>query len=359
LAKGNHKKGKVQGQSRMHAQLIKMLGVRQLICGVNKMDMVGYKQDKFMEVRDEVKNVLGKVGWKSNKCKDDEPQAFPILPLAGLKGDNIISMKDCDGKCNMPWWKGITTNIKIDGKNLKDIKVETLLDCLENYVQLPPRTSDKVARMPVSGVYKIQGTGDVITGRIEQGVVNVDDKVNFYPSHSKVKCTGVVKSVEMHHKKVKNAGAGDNVGLSIKGLDKANMPKVGDVMCRVADVAKSGHLSPALNFTAKVQILQVPNPIKVGYSPIGFIRTARCAMKITEIKNTVYKIKKAKIVEENPKELKANSSATIVFEPQQMICVDTFKNCSGLARLALMEGNGLVMMGNITEVTKKDIDYGK
>jgi len=342
LQKGNHKKGQVQGQSRQHAQLIKLLGVKQLIVGVNKMDckVASYKKERYEEIAAEVKNVLKKLGWRNiAQC--------PIMPLSGYVGDNLITKSD-----NMKWWKGM----EVTDLNGKKLTVVTLLDCLEKYVVLPDRNKTLKVRMPVSGVYKIPGIGDVITGRVEQGVVNVKDKVNFYPSHGKVPCSGVINSVEMHHKKVPAAYAGDNVGLNVKGLTKENMPKIGDIL--VND--KDGHLPAAETFTAKVQVLQVPNPVKVGYSPIGFVRTNRSACKIVEIIDTVETVKTkgskkaTKIKIESPMELKANSVATIVFAPQQMMCVEPAKVCEGLGRLALMEGNGLVMMGNIIKVTHKD-----
>jgi len=342
LQKGNHKKGQVQGQSRQHAQLIKLLGVKQLIVGINKMDcsVAKYSNERYTEIANEAKNVLKKLGWKNiAQC--------PIMPISGFKGDNLLTASP-----NMGWWKGMEVT-SIDGEKLT---VTCLLDCLEKYVKVPERDGSRKVRMPVSGVYKIGGIGDVITGRVEQGIVNVKDKVNFYPSHGKVPCTGVINSVEMHHKKVPHAFAGDNVGLNVKGLTKENMPKVGDVLCN----DKDGHLCAAETFVAKVQVLQVPNPVKVGYSPIGFVRTSRSACKIVKIISTTETVKvkgqkkATKVTIENPIELKANSVATIVFQPQQPMVVESAKDCEGLGRLALMEGNGLVMMGNIVEVTPKD-----
>ena len=80
--------------------------------------------------------------------------------------------------------------------------------------------------MPVSGVYKIQGVGDVVTGRIEQGMLQPKLEVKFAPTMVK----GKVFSIEMHHKNFPEAGPGDNIGCNVKGLPKENMPKAGDVM---------------------------------------------------------------------------------------------------------------------------------
>merc|ERR1719453_2171118 len=106
IQKGNHKAGEVQGQSRQHARLINLLGVKQLIIGVNKMecDTAGYKKDRYDEISAEMINMLQKVGWK----KDFVLKSPPVRP------------------------------------------------------------GDAAMRLPVSGIYKIKGVGDVVAGRVEQ-----------------------------------------------------------------------------------------------------------------------------------------------------------------------------------------------
>merc|ERR1719152_760498 len=104
-------------------------------------------------------------------------------------------------------------------------------------------------RMPLSGIYKIKGVGDVLAGRVEQGVIN---------------------------KAQEEANPGDNVGLNIKGLDKGNMPRVGDVMI----YANDDSLKAVANFTAQIQTLDIPGELKIGYSPIGFVRCGRSACRM-------------------------------------------------------------------------------
>ena len=88
IQKGNHKAGEVQGQTRQHARLINLLGVKQLIVGINKMDCdtAGYKESRYEEIRNEMKNMLIKVGWK----KDYVEKCVPVLPISGWMGDNLI-----------------------------------------------------------------------------------------------------------------------------------------------------------------------------------------------------------------------------------------------------------------------------
>ncbi|EER14347.1 conserved hypothetical protein [Perkinsus marinus ATCC 50983] len=108
------------------------------------------------------------------------------------------------------------------------------------------------------------------------------------------------------------------------------------------------------NFTAQVQILDVPGEIKVGYSPIAFVRTGRSACKLTKINWKVGKETGGKKMED-PHSLKSNEMAEVVFEPLQHLVVDSFKHCEGLSRVALMEGNGVVMLGKCVATSAKDV----
>merc|ERR1739838_1079644 len=115
---------------------------------------------------------------------------------------------------------------------------------------------------------------------------------------------------------------GDNVGLNIKGLDKNNMPRSGDVMVYKKDTT----LGQTKEFTAQVQILDIPNEIKIGYSPIGFVRCGRAACRITGLKWKMGKETGGKKMED-PHSLKSNEMAQVSFQPQQPLVCDTFKNC--------------------------------
>ena len=101
------------------------------------------------------------------------------------------------------------------------VHVDTLLDALDKLATVPKRNVDAPMRMPVSGIYKIKGVGDVITGRVEQGVVKPNEEVLFMPTHlPSTPCPGKVFTVEMHHKRIAEAKPGDNVGLNVKNLNK-------------------------------------------------------------------------------------------------------------------------------------------
>ncbi len=261
-----------------------------------------------------------------------------------------------------------------------------LLDALNDMCVVPKRDKDSPMRLPISGVYKIKGVGDVLAGRVEQGVVKPNDEVIFLPTHTSAnKCEGKVFTVEMHHKRVDSAAPGDNVGMNIKGLDKGescrgrgkhllyndffgeyphrlfspprpagNMPRTGDVMIVKTDPS----LKVCQNFTAQIQTLDIPGEVKTGYSPIGFVRCGRSACKLTKLNWKVGKETGGKKAED-PTVLKANEMAEVVFEPTQPMIVESFKTCEGLSRIAFLDGNTAVMLGKITAVTFKADDAAK
>jgi elongation factor 1-alpha len=340
IARGNPKTGEIQGQTRQHALLINLLGVKQIIVGINKMDTETagpYKEARYTEVKEEMKSTLIKVGW---------PKAFvdtsvPFLPISGWIGDNLLKKSE-----NMKWWGGVDVLLPSKEK----IHVETLRDALDKMVLIPERSTTSVMRTPISGIYKIKGIGDVLTGRVEQGTVKPGEEVVFLPTHTtSTPCQGKVFSIEMHHKNVDAAVSGDNCGFNIKGLVKENMPRAGDIMI----LKKDETLGRAFAFTAQVRVLEHPGELKVGYCPIAFVRTGRSAVRMTGINWKIGK-ESGNTKLPNPTSLKSNEMGECVFEPMQPFVVDTFKNCEGLGRVAIMEGASVIMLGKVTEVEHKE-----
>jgi elongation factor 1-alpha len=334
IAKGDHKANEVMGQTRMHATLLNLLGINQLIVGVNKMDSdtAQYKQARYEEIRDEVKLMLKQTGWNPKTIENT-----PIMPISGWCGDNLI-----DKSTNMAWWNGLDVT---SGEG-KAVHVDTLYDCLEKFVTLPKRDDTAPLRIPVSGNYSIKGVGTVITGRIEQGVLKPGDDVVFLPKHTAAnECKGRVFSIEMHHKTLPSAHAGDNIGINIKGLSKENQPASGNIIVMANDTS----LKACTKFTATVQVLTHPGELKVGYTPIVYVRTDHSSCKMSAI---IWKMGKEtggqKV--EAPVHVKAGEVAEVEWTPQQPLVVDTFKNCPGLGRIAIMDGNSVVMIGKVGKV---------
>jgi len=337
IARGNHKRGEVMGQTRQHANLCNLLGITQLIVCINKMDepSVNYSQARYDEIKGEVSRMIETAGYKASRV--------PFIPISGFKGDNLV-----DKSSNMEWYKGFDVLVSKTDK----VSGFTLLDALNDIVRVPKRALDSSFRMPVSGVYKIKGVGDVITGRIEQGVLKPNTPVKFCPSES----FGKVFTIEMHHKNIDSATPGDNVGLNVKGLPKEKMPRVGDIMYDPTQ----GELKAVKSFRAMVLVQEHPGQLRPskddgkgnitgGFTPSVFVRTGKAPCRLDIIHwRQGKKTDNVKITD--PEFLETGDQAEITVTPKLPFYLDTFKNCKGLGRVAFMDTNTLVMLGKVVDV---------
>jgi len=347
IARGNHKKQEVQGQTRQHARLCHLLGIEQLIVGVNKMDekSVNWDKARFDEIKGEVDKMLTKIGYKTKK--------IPFIPMSGFLGVNLTDKGNALRDEKMPWYKGWSVTIK---KN--KIEGKTLYDALEKVAKPPKRDIKKPFRMPVSGVYKIKGVGDVITGRIEQGGLKPNEVVGFAPSGIE----GKAFTIEMHHKQVELAQVGDNVGVNVKGLPKDNLPKVGDVMYLASE---SGDTKPRQvnEFTVMAFVADHPGQLKPakakgdewvgGFTPTIHVRTAKAPCQMKQIKWKMGKSTGNSKVEDPPF-VEAGDSAEVVFCPKMPFVCAAYDKCKPLGRMAAMDQNSLIMLGKITNVINKE-----
>ena len=329
VARGDHKTGEVQGQTRQHARLLGLLGIEKLIVGVNKMDSCDWSEQRFNEIREEMTKMITQAGFK--------PKQVAFIPYSGFKGENLVERTD-----KMPWYKGFEVNISKTEK----ASGYTLYDALEKVVRPPVRKPDAEVRIPINGIYKIKGVGDVITGRVEQGTINAGDVCRVVPRKLE---NLKVFSIEMHHKTWPNAKPGDNVGMNMKGLDKNNMPKVGDVIT----LQKEPMCLPVESFVAQVAVQEHPGQLKPGFSPCIHVRTAKSACKMTKINWKISK-KTGDQKIENPEFLERAEQAEIEFEPKQAIYLESFDKCEGLGRIAVMDSNNLVMLGKVMSVKYKN-----
>lgn len=333
ISKHDHKSGKMEGQTRQHARLCQLLGIQQAIVCVNKMDTVKFSEERFNEIKGEMQNMMKSVGWKVEEV--------PIIPICGYQGYNL---KD-SAKEQMPWYTGYTA--KFGGKEYSGY---TLYDALDTFVQPTKRNTTGTFRMPISNVLKIPGIGNVVCGRIEQGVLNKGVRVGF--THSK--SAGKAFSIEMHHRQEEQGLTGENIGVNVKFNEKDVLPKNGDVMY-VVDNKDPNPQKKVTSFKALVVVVDHPGELKPanaegkgGYCPMIMVRTAKAACKLNSI---AWKIGKDKIKIENPPILVLGDQAEVEFTPQHPIYVEKFTDCQGLGRVAVMDSNTLVMLGKVINVT--------
>jgi elongation factor 1-alpha len=341
IAKGDHKTGEVPGQTRNHARLLNLLGIKQLIVGINKMDSEvngeTYGEARYNEIATEVRRILLQEGWKKTQIEDE----IPIIPMAGFHGENILAKS-----AKMPWWKGVA--VTAPGVD-KKIQVDCLLDALNEMVNLPPRNEKGSFRGPVGKVItSIKGIECVVTSRIEQGTLVKGDEVAFLPTHTASNpCVGKVFSIEMHHKEHPTAGPGDNVGISMKGLPKVNMPHDGDVMVKLAEV---GAFNACDTFVCQAMVLDHPGQIKIGYSPNCYVRTSHAACRLVKINFKAGKKSTGGQKVTDPEFIEKGDMCELVFKPSRPFVVDEHTSCEGLSRVAMLEGTIVCMIGKVVKV---------
>jgi elongation factor 1-alpha len=299
-----------QPQTKEHAFLAQVMGIKQVVIAVNKMDEVNYDEAKFKEVSETMTKMLTGIGYKADNLN--------IVPISAWKGDNIVNKTD---------------NLSYAPK--------TLLETLDG-LQAPPSPVDKALRIPVQDVYNIKGVGAIPVGRVETGVLKSGTSVMVMPSGK----TGEVKDIEEHHQKLEEAKPGNNIGFSIRGLGKDDIGR-GDVIGPVNDPP-----TVVTEFTAQIVVLNHPTAIPVGYTPVFHLHTAQMSMTITEITKKLNPAT-GETLEENAKFLKTGDAALVKIKPTKAVCAEKFADFPQLGRFAIRDMGQTVAAGVILEVVKK------
>ncbi|KAJ8333273.1 hypothetical protein SKAU_G00421690 [Synaphobranchus kaupii] len=314
------------GQTREHALLAFTLGVKQLIVGINKMDVTEppYNAQRYEEITKEVSNYIKKIGYN--------PKAVAFVPISGWHGDNMMEKSE-----NMSWFKGWEVERK-EGK----ASGTTLLQALDSILP-PSRPTGKPLRLPLQDVYKIGGIGTVPVGRVETGILKPTMVVTFAPAN----VTTEVKSVEMHHQSLIEALPGDNVGFNVKNVSIKEIRRG-----NVAGDSKNNPPQQAESFDAQVIVLNHPGQINAGYAPVLDCHTAHIACKFHELKEKIDR-RSGKKLEDNPKFLKSGDAAIITMLPSKPMCVESFADYPPLGRFAVRDMRQTVAVGVIKSVEKK------
>ena len=305
----------VMAQTIEHVALCKTFGVNQSGVLVNKMDAVDYNQAKFDAVKKDVLELLKSRGYKVEE--------IPVIPVAALKGDNVVKRSD-----NMKWYTGPTLLEQFD-----------LFKEPEKPVNLP-------LRLPIQDVYNITGIGVVPVGRVETGVMKVGEKVIIVPAREGVGVKGEVKTIEMHHEQIQEAIPGDNVGFSIRGISKKDIAR-GDVLGREDNVP-----TVASEFTAQIVILNHPSVLTVGYTPVFHIHTAQVACQITEILRKIDP-RTGATVQEKPDMLKNGEAAIVKIKPTKPLVIEKQGDIPQLSRFAIRDAGQTVAVGVCMDVVRK------
>jgi elongation factor Tu len=229
-------------QTKEHLLLAKQVNVPAIVVFLNKVDMVA-DAELLDLVEVEVRELLTKYGFDGDKA--------PIIRGSALKA--------------------------LEGDAAYEAKIMELMDAVDSFVPDPVRELDKPFLMPVEDVFSIKGRGTVVTGRIERGVVKVNEEIEVIGLHPTQK--SVVTGIEMFHKQLETGEAGDNAGILLRGIEKDQVER-GQVL------AKPGSITPHTEFEAEVYILSKEEggrhtPFFSGYRPQFYIRTTDVTGEVT------------------------------------------------------------------------------
>ena len=233
-------------QTREHILLAKQVNVPYIVVFLNKVDMVDDEEELEL-VEEEVRDLLSKYGFPG----DD----IPVVKGSALKALENPSDENGDAKC-----------------------IWELMEAVDTYIPTPERDTDKPFLMPIEDVFSIKGRGTVVTGRIERGVINLNDEVEIVGLGKDTQKT-TVTGIEMFHKQHERAEAGMNVGLLLRGINKEDVER-GQVL------AQPGTATPHKKFEAEVYVLKKEEggrhtPFMSGYKPQFFFRTTDVTGSVT------------------------------------------------------------------------------
>ncbi len=281
-------------QTREHVLLARQVNVPYIVVALNKADMVD--DEELLELVElEVRELLSKYEFPG----DDVP-VVRVSALKALEGDEEWSSK-----------------------------ILELMEAVDTYIPDPEREIDKPFLMPIEDVFTITGRGTVVTGRVEQGEVNVGDDIEIVGIHEEIEKT-VVTGVEMFQKLLDSGQAGDNIGALLRGIKREDIER-GQVL------AKPKSITPHTHFKAEVYVLSKDEggrhtPFFNGYRPQFYFRT-------TDVTGSIN-------LPDGQEMVMPGDNTNMEVEMIQPIAMD-----QGL-RFAVREGGRTVGAGVVTEVIK-------
>lgn len=258
----------LKGQTREHSLLLRSMGVSRVIVAINKLDTVGWSQERFDEISQQVSGFLSATGFQLKNVS--------FVPVSGLHGDNIVK-RATDAAAN--WYCG-----------------KTLVEELESSEPMA-RALDKPLRLTISEVYRTAQSPLTISGRIDAGSVQVGDALMVQPSGEKA----YVKSLELDREPVDWAVAGQNVVIHLSNIEPIHV-RVGDIICDTKQP-----IDCIDTFTVKVLAFDILMPMQVDVHR-GRLHAAGQILEIPALLDKT----KGTVLKKKPKIVKPASVARVV-----------------------------------------------
>ncbi|KAJ3259891.1 hypothetical protein HDU77_001611 [Chytriomyces hyalinus] len=306
------------GQTREHALLVRSLGVAQLVIAVNKLDTMHWSESRFYEIKEKLTFFLLGAGFKKDK--------LTFVPCSGFTGENMI---ECKSQELLAWYEG-----------------PTLRECLDA-LQPPVRPLEKPFRLPVTDYFKggstAGGGGSLsVSGRIEAGTLQIGDAVTIMPLGEH----GVVKAIESNNEAIKWAVAGDNVVITLNGIDVQQI-SIGNVLC-----APQSLVPVADVFQVKIVTFDIAIPLTLGVPIVLHHQSASTPGIISKLVSILNKAT-GEVIKKNPRALPKNVTAIVDIKLDKPICVELAKESRELGRVMIRSGSTVVAAGIVTEIVNR------
>ncbi|XP_039387404.1 HBS1-like protein isoform X1 [Mauremys reevesii] len=299
------------GQTREHGLLVRSLGVTQLAVAVNKMDQVNWQQERFQEITSKLGQFLKQAGFKESDVA--------YIPTSGLGGENLVT--GCQSSELTEWYKG-----------------KCLLEQIDSF-KPPQRSVDKPFRLCVSDVFKDQGSGFCVTGKIEAGYIQTGDRLLAMPPNE----TCTAKGITLHDEPVDWAAAGDHVSLTLTGMDIIKI-NVGCIFCGLKEPIKA-----CTRFRARVLIFNIDVPITKGFPVLLHYQTVSEPATIRRLLSILHK-STGEVTKKKPKVLTKGQNALIELQTQRPVALELYKDFKELGRFMLRYSGSTIAAGVVTEI---------
>ncbi|XP_058468795.1 HBS1-like protein isoform X1 [Solea solea] len=299
------------GQTREHALLVRSLGVTQLAVAVNKMDQVNWQQQRFQDIISKLGHFLKQAGFK-------ESDVF-YIPTSGLSGENLVTRSSVSQLTS--WYSG-----------------PSLLEQIDAF-KAPQRSVDKPFRLCVSDVFKDQGSGFCVTGKIEAGYIQTGDKIQAMPPNE----TCTVKGITLHDEALDWAAAGDHVSLTVTGMDIIKI-NVGCVFCD-----PKAPIRACTRFRARILLFNIEVPITQGFPVLLHYQTLSEPATIRKLISVLHK-SSGEVLKKKPKCLSKGMNAIVEIQTQRPVSLELYKDYKELGRFMLRYVGSTIAAGVVTEI---------
>ena len=289
----------IKEQTKRHAYIIKMLGIKNLIVAINKMDLINYEKSSFNRIKDEIMNSLSRLNLKPND----------VIPISALLGENILKKSD-----KLKWYNGLTLLNSLDS-----IKIE--------------EEKEGVLRFPVQDIYQIEGKS-IIVGRIESGSLKKGEEIVILPEGENNK----IKTIETIGPKKDFVKKGESIGIT---LEKTTNQKIGSIICKKDNLPLITKEFKAKIFWMSDKSLNLNEEVTIKCA------TQESKCKISEISKKIDS-STLRVLEEKSNKLNETEVGEVVINTNKDLVIENFEDIPELGRFVIKRDSDIVGAGVIS-----------